>query len=701
MAGPQSQHVFTCAEQIGFLHVLHDVPTQPAKSPIHETLITGTAHTLSFREERRLAGMLAFLAHLDGDVNHIPAVCLQERVDDSSLKLLLAVNKGSHTDGRAELAKLKKGFEGISNILRTVDVRSTSTEDELFSSIVDLCEQRIKLRLRFTNKKRWHDRDRQKMTIRQLLEHAMEYFKSEASPRPDNSDMFLARARNVINLANSWTNHQTSSELRRLIEGITCLYQTDNLEMICSVSIPDPGWRANLLNMIQKVSAYRRIARRLYNSALEFPIVRRMGVEVVELPETAFERPRVSEDYRPSLSAPISPLLRLKQHQKDPEQIRRLLGVKDSFAALQRRYETQVRTALGTAKIHAEIQLLYHCRTALPKDALQPRVLCSSKHACWLCYVFILWDSTVHTPKFHTPGCHGKLYPGWRLPVSNGRGDAMAAKFSQELDNRITESLRLLWLKKGRTNYVGGVESDLSLLTWEFNGSGSLRSRESENSTPEPVFPDPLENFEVLPGRSDKDSAAQIAVKEFNPEESISNEVDKSEHQHSAVTKAGETVDQSDDTASSKLPKEAPEGEGEVIDPVEPEATAESQRELERSHTSVEGIFPINPSNTRITNRVPYKETSKEISLSDLQLCIEYAGTSQQEMQETKHALDHLLCTVEQLSPEDIEHLNNQGRQPILANTLPFEEVSYSLDETKSLYLSLDGAVVRITMQPV
>lgn len=57
----------------------------------------------------------------------------------------------------------------------------------------------------------------------------------------------------------------------------------------------------------------------------------------------------------------------------------------------------------------AEIQFIFHGELQL--DVKFPRVICSSKDACLLCGAFISLHGRTYTPR-----CHGRLYPGWRLP---------------------------------------------------------------------------------------------------------------------------------------------------------------------------------------------------------------------------------------------------------------------------------------------
>jgi OTT_1508-like deaminase len=59
--------------------------------------------------------------------------------------------------------------------------------------------------------------------------------------------------------------------------------------------------------------------------------------------------------------------------------------------------------------VHAEMQLLFHYECLNP--SLPPRVICSTKKACYLCNLFFL----VHG-RFSLPGSHGRLYEKWTFP---------------------------------------------------------------------------------------------------------------------------------------------------------------------------------------------------------------------------------------------------------------------------------------------
>jgi hypothetical protein len=98
-------------------------------------------------------------------------------------------------------------------------------------------------------------------------------------------------------------------------------------------------------------------------------------------------------------------------------------------AAAHTRYE-KAQKALSASKIHAEIQIVAFCEMNAQK--LFPRVVSSSKDACFLCDTFIQLYGRMHTPR-----AHGRLYPGWRLPRLPEFG-ALQQRFNERLD----ESLR-------------------------------------------------------------------------------------------------------------------------------------------------------------------------------------------------------------------------------------------------------------------
>ena len=114
-------------------------------------------------------------------------------------------------------------------------------------------------------------------------------------------------------------------------------------------------------------------------------------------------------------------------------------------------------------KIHAEIQLVFFYEQ---HDHLQrPRVICSSKSACFLCNLFLRLHG-----KFMARRTHGVLYSKWTLPtvhdVSLSREtrqimDRLVHKFQTEIRTEVFKSLRL-----ARPKRMHPAESVFSLQMW-------------------------------------------------------------------------------------------------------------------------------------------------------------------------------------------------------------------------------------------
>ena len=115
------------AENIALLYLLHSVPTLPASNPINDLPIGQGSYVLSFTLERDLVSTLAFLANTKDDPNHVPALCIKEIRQPSSLSVLLAVNKTKWEDGNEILQDLKQEFERIFAVLSAISEGALST----------------------------------------------------------------------------------------------------------------------------------------------------------------------------------------------------------------------------------------------------------------------------------------------------------------------------------------------------------------------------------------------------------------------------------------------------------------------------------------------------------------------------------------------------------------------------------------------
>ncbi|KAI6165435.1 hypothetical protein EDD17DRAFT_229417 [Pisolithus thermaeus] len=82
----------------------------------------------------------------------------------------------------------------------------------------------------------------------------------------------------------------------------------------------------------------------------------------------------------------------------------------------------QEKSILQTLPTHAEMQLVFYIsRTTHPETMTKefyPYIGCS-KLCCFLCFTFLQFFGQ-HKPFFKVRGCHGRVYPRWSLPETNG-----------------------------------------------------------------------------------------------------------------------------------------------------------------------------------------------------------------------------------------------------------------------------------------
>jgi hypothetical protein len=321
-----------------------------------------------------------------------------------------------------------------------------------------MCSVRIICRLRFIP----NSRNTPRQPIKELLQEAVNSIRWLQKETVQVTGLlllsrsFVEKARDVIKLVGAWAKHPKPAQLGELVEGINRLWRVGKLQDLFS-AIPNrimgPASRKNLLNIISKVARYREAARFLCRTAKKIPLVRQMKITLVSLPQNAFQKIPANQS---SLNLPstLSRLNALHKQQWDVGQVCRLLNVSEVEANDQ--FTQQAQKTLKDAKVHAEIQLLFYCELEVFK--LPPRVFCSSKDACFLCNAFISMYGKVHTPR-----CHGRLYPGWRLPFSP-QFKEIEQKFNRELANHIRNSLTTLLSRQQKTVYPDPHESTLLTL---------------------------------------------------------------------------------------------------------------------------------------------------------------------------------------------------------------------------------------------
>ncbi|CRG89280.1 hypothetical protein PISL3812_06316 [Talaromyces islandicus] len=462
------------AENIALFFLLHDVPVKPSTNKASNTLNlpeTGCPnYNLSFDTERRLVDTLAFLSSIKDDRNHIPAICIGEDLDENSLNVYIAVNKCHLNDGSGLLQNIKQQFDKVFSILEKGSLsycddqeersgrNRHNCKDQVFSAVVSMCSSRILARLCLGPGAKKNSKKPFKESFVEVIDSVNRQNSGGNANNKTSLSLFTAKARELVKLVDLWVKYRILARLEDLVEGF---YQLQKTEMVQSVLDGisnrdiDSSQRASVLNVIKKVARYRQAARFLYRVVAKEHKVSRLKAVAVDLPKEYFEKPVPNENYYPRLPSVLFRIHPQYAKEKNMNQIRRLLSRK--YECVDKKFSERTLKILNEAKIHAEVQLIAHCEFGLPGSVLPPRVICSSKDACYLCNLCI----AMFRGKTHTLRSHGRLYPGWRLPLQLQQ---LEAGLNQALETKIKESLMILLQKQERISYHFPMESTLGTL---------------------------------------------------------------------------------------------------------------------------------------------------------------------------------------------------------------------------------------------
>ncbi|KAF6841473.1 hypothetical protein CPLU01_00604 [Colletotrichum plurivorum] len=501
-----ARDIVTCAENIALLEFLHSTPELPSRNAKPPPTTRDAEYSLPFEKERALCASFAFIASVRSDPNRIPAVSLEEDCRGQVLKILVAVNAGSAGDSSKTLEEIKSGFESILAILGRVsnavpDTKSPSgIENEVLQATVNMCSDRIQERLRIKHKRYGTKRSLFKDTLKRALEDLKH--PSIPSDLERSKAAFATRAKETLSLLTPLEGHPDIATLQAIVESMYRLSQAPDLEIVISHTLCDRSARISLLNIIQRVARYKEAARQFYRAAKKFTMVRNSQVVLVRLEPEAFQRVTPSSN-SPNIESTLASRSIRKNHRNLDQVCLHLAGTSspNERATADEKFIEQCHETMRNGKIHAEIQLLYHCQ-AKPSNK-PPRVVCSSKDACYMCNTFI----TMHKV-FHTPGCHGKLYPGWRLPSTHL---GQTKKFNQVLETHLRESLKTLFQRKEKTSYPQPNESSLwtMILSNTTLMSSSLTAPEVLDSRDD--SPSALEGLSIAPVTSDSTVPISVA----------------------------------------------------------------------------------------------------------------------------------------------------------------------------------------------
>ena len=262
------------------------------------------------------------------------------------------------------------------------------------------------------------------------------------------------------------SNGQTSHTdvLERLI---TLAYEFDLVGLIAlldSVPTLNPSTKDYLPEALRKLGRYLQVARNLTDAAwsTKYTVFKNITV-----------RPVVStnvhiETIKDRLEGFDEAMSRFKH-----SNLNKLSIARGSRASAQKRYHDRMFNSSTRWKVHAEVQLLlfYEHDPTIPR----PRIICSSKSACYLCNLFF----KIHG-EFQIPRTHGKIYDKWTLPywlaTQSHMNESMShvlLRFNRALESKILEVL----MRRQAQKVVHPNESTIALYEpWSSNST--IRSAE-------------------------------------------------------------------------------------------------------------------------------------------------------------------------------------------------------------------------------
>jgi hypothetical protein len=527
-----------------------------------------------------------------------------------------------------------------------------------------MCSTRILCRLRF-RANRWKT---PKQPVKEVLKEAVSSLRQLEDERLGklvlNAKLFVDRAKGVMKLLDSWAKHQTPARLGELVGGLYRLWQVGSLHALLD-TIPDrtmdPNSRKNLLNIVSKVARYREAARFLYHTAKKFPLARQMKIILVNLPKKAF-REILANQYTPILRSTVSQIT-APYGQWDLGHICRLLNTTELEASGQ--FAQQTRRTLKEGKIHAEIQLLFYCE--LRGSELPPRVVCSSKDACFLCNTFILMHGKMHTPRYH-----GRLYPGWRLPSFSELSD-VEQRFNQALENHVRNSLRTLLSRQQKTVYPDPMESTLLTLPTSVSTLRSLTLSDAVTGEKREIMQPPP------PDDTGTENNPLISSSPQAPSVLSENTPRANSARTEAATAGAEKnakIHLSNDIASQPVVSR-PHG-------LSSESTVDDNGELTQGRM--------------LSRSIEVDNTSRLYTAGPLEVQIEYStGPSLMISNSTPRKLAY---GIEWLTVEEAERLQEHQATSIIDAESLEGEISHEVDDLNCLYIAARGSVLKIFLRP-
>ncbi|KAK5094374.1 hypothetical protein LTS08_008593 [Lithohypha guttulata] len=448
------------------ISMLNPEPILPTTNVLDNDLQTKDNANLSLRNERKIVGALAFLFALTDDPTKVSALCLERDAQQSACVIRVAMNTGVPQSYLISFSKIARALEDLA---RSGDSNSYVT---LSKQVIDVNRNRILSRLRSKHaqssksmKAAFADRLRAMTGALSALEHPaaeVAALKVVVSKLVEDIALLEATPHVLVNAGES------DEKILTVLSRMDDLPETSRLRTLLDQLPADKFSNPeSLLLAITKLRNYHGSCQLLGSAVRNFKFFQCVSVQTVDARTTVPLR-------EPQVSASIHEILGRLNIQWDHDSARK-------FGVNLRKANAQFQREMATLKpkVHAEVQLIYHYE--MNPQLERPRVICSSKSACYLCDTFVKLHS-----EFFISRTHGVLYPQWTLPnipqgsIPPEREQAMQSNVGN-LARRVEDLLRDLWIRP-QTRRLHPNESAVSLMHWT-----PLSSTSTSTTTNQPV----------------------------------------------------------------------------------------------------------------------------------------------------------------------------------------------------------------------
>ena len=280
------------------------------------------------------------------------------------------------------------------------------------------------------------------------------------------------------------------------------LISQTNIKAALENSRLDATLKESLPEAVGKVGRYYSVSRDLVRMARssKYRVFNRISIKSIQI-----SVPPPITNVNQSLTPATAIMTQLETYTANP------------FPTVQRQYQHDFLEHEKNKKIHAEIQILFFYE--FHAELQRPRIICSSKSACYLCDLFV----KLHD-RFFMPRTHGRLYGAWTLPdvlpnvpkMRQSDLNLLVARFNAKLEEKILSVLsnqRVLFNHPNESVLVPAAlwsSSTLSKLLIPSNPAPTVHFEQAEAEFPNDNLVPALTSTSILGSTSHVSSAETI-----------------------------------------------------------------------------------------------------------------------------------------------------------------------------------------------